>query len=309
MWSTPGQWQRTRTTVAGGVLAAVVGLGALGLAPSPAAAAAKHFTSTAKSGNALLTVTGTIKPGDLPRYRNLVVTLRSGGKVKLQRRLGGPASESWGSKPIARLADASGDGQPDAFVDVYSGGAHCCTVSTIAVSTGKGTWGKPFRETFTAGYRLRDLGAKDGTFEIVGADGRFDYLFSSHAESALPITIEHLSATGLVDVASQFPDRLRADANTWLDYWEHDGPAAGESADDAELREYGARSMLAATLADLVRIPALSEAQALAARAVARGDFAHLPAANDPQLFDTDVAHKLQELGFVSDWSVLGLPQ
>jgi hypothetical protein len=277
------------------------------LAPTSASAATR-FTSTAKAKGVTLTVTGTIKPGEVKIYQHLVMTLRSGGKV-LRRPLVSAASESWGYKPSARLADVSGDGRPDAFVDTFSGGAHCCTVATITVSTGKSSWGKPFRILLDGGYRLRDLGTGDGVYEILAVDQRFDYLFGSHAESARPITIDHVTADGkLVDVAKGFPDRLRVDANLWLGEWEKLGPVSGETPDDAQARGYASRSTLASALADLLQLGALDEAKALSARSVARGDFENL-ATGDDKIFSTDVAHQLQKMGFLSDWSVLGLPQ
>ncbi len=67
-------------------------------------------------------------------------------------------------------------------------------------------------------------------------------------------------------------------------------PDAGEPAEEAQGRGFGARSVLAAALASLLRLGELEEAKALAARAVARGDFANIPPAEDA-IFATDVAH------------------
>jgi hypothetical protein len=286
----------------------VAGLVVAGLVPAGASAATR-FTSTAKAGGVTLTVTGTVhRINEIPRYRNLVMTLRGGGRV-LRKPLVGAAAESWSARPSAKLADVSGDGRVDAFVDTFSGGAHCCTVATITISTGKGRWAKPFRRAWDGGYRLRDLGTGDGTYEILAVDQRFDYLFAAHAMSARPITIEHAAAGGtFTDVSTQFPERLRADANEWLKAWEDLGPTPNEPADEAEARGFAARSVLATALADLLRLGALEEAKALSAKSVARGDFAHLPPA-DEKIFDTDVAHQLVKLGFLTDWTVLGLPQ
>lgn len=298
-------WSSSRRRFA--LSAAAVALAA-SVAPTGASAATR-FTSTAKAKGVTLTVTGTVQRiNDIPRYRNLVMTLRGGGKV-LRKPLAGAAAESWSARPSAKLADVSGDGRVDAFVDTFSGGAHCCTVATITIATGKGTWAKPFRRMWDGGYRLRDLGAGDGVYEIIAVDQRFDYLFAAHAMSARPITIEHAAAGGtFTDVAVQFPERLRVDADEWLKAWEELGPTPNEPADEAEGRGFAARSVLAAALADLLRLGALDEAKALSARAVARGDFANLPPA-DEKIFDTDVAHQLVKMGFLTDWTVLGLPQ
>ncbi len=301
----PSHWSlvRRRFVVGGLAAVAVVGL------PPASASAATRFTSTAKSDGVTLTVTGTVhRINDIPRYRNLVMTLRGGGKV-VRRPLAGAAAESFAVRPSVQLADVSGDGRVDAFVDTFSGGAHCCTVATIAVSTGKGTWTKPFRKAWDGGYRLRDLGAGDTVYEVLAVDQRFDYLFAGHASSARPISIERVTADGkLVDVSRQFPARLRVDADEWIKVWGELGPAPGESAEEAQGRGFAARSVLAAALADLLRLDALDEAKALAAKSVARGDFANLPPVED-RIFNTDVGQQLQKLGFISDWTVLGLPQ
>lgn len=281
---------------------------AVGMLPAGASAATR-FTSTAKSDGVTLTLTGTVHTiNDIKRYRNMVMTVRGGGKV-MRRPLAGAASESWGFRPSVKLADVSGDGRVDAFVDTFSGGAHCCTIATIAVSTGKGTWAKPFRNAWDGGYRLRDLGAGDTVYEILAVDQRFDYLFAAHAMSARPITIEQVSADGkFIDVSAKFPERVRVDADEWIKAWDELGPTPGEPAEEAQGRGFAARSVLAAALADLLRLGALDEAKALSAKAVARGDFANMPPAED-KIFSTDVAHQLVKLGFLSDWTVLGLPE
>ncbi len=127
--------------------------------------------------------------------------------------------------------------------------------------------------------------------------------------SARPITIEHVSADGtFTDVSARFPERLRVDADEWIKVWNELGPTPGEPAEEAQGARFGARSVLAAALASQLRLGELEEAKALAARAVARGDFANIPPAEDA-IFATDVAHQLVKLGFLSDWTVLGLPQ
>ncbi|MEH3053365.1 MAG: hypothetical protein PGN13_05055 [Patulibacter minatonensis] len=293
-----------------GRAALAVGLSAAVAVPASPAAAATRFVSTVRQGPVTLTVTGTSKKEQgFTRYRNITSTLRAGSGKVVRTTFTGSAQESLNLKPKPRLADVSGDGRPDALVDTFSGGAHCCTVATIFVSTGKTTFAKPFRAAWDGGYRLRDLGTGDGVDEIVAVDQRFDYLFAAHAMSARPITIEHATAKGkLVDVSTQFPDRLRVDADEWIAAFRDLKAEPGETEDDVEGRGFAARSILAAALADLLRIGALDEAKALAAESVARGDFAHIPP-KDEGIFDTDVAHQLQKLGFVDDWTVLGLPQ
>lgn len=292
------------------LLAAAVVSSLLACVAAAPAGAATRFTSTARADGVTLTVSGLIKRAKdtPPRYTNLAITLRAAGKVT-RRPLRGAARESFGFRPSVKLADVTGDGRVDAFVDTFSGGAHCCTVATITIATGAGTWAKPIERAWDGGYRLRDLGAGDTVYEILATDQRFDYLFASHAESARPITIERITADRkVIDVSAEFPDRVRVDAEFWIEAWKELAPKPGETAEESQARGFGARSVLASALADLLRIGALDQAKALSAQAVARGDFANLPPAEE-KVFDTDVAHQLVKLGYLTDWTVLGLPQ
>lgn len=111
------------------------------------------------------------------------------------------------------VADLDGDGEPEVAVELYSGGAHCCTYSTIARWTGSayalGTrnWGDP-------GYRIADLD-RDGKFEFLSADDRFAYLFASYAYSGLPLQILRYDAGRFSDVTGRFRGRVAKDAELW----------------------------------------------------------------------------------------------
>jgi hypothetical protein len=109
------------------------------------------------------------------------------------------------------LRDLDGDGEPEALVTLYSGGAHCCTRSAIA------SWdGSAYRLSThgwaDAGWALRDLG-RDGTIELVSWDPRWAYWSVPYFASARPLQVWRWStARGrLVDVTTHFRRAILAD--------------------------------------------------------------------------------------------------
>ena len=78
-----------------------------------------------------------------------------------------------------RLRDLDGDREPEVIVDLFTGGAHCCSVSAIySFAEGSGKYA-PLRHNWRdAGYRLQDL-RDDGKLELRTRDARFGYRYSS----------------------------------------------------------------------------------------------------------------------------------
>lgn len=98
--------------------------------------------------------------------------------------------------------DINGDGQPDAVLVSFSGGAHCCWTYHI-VSLGK----KPglireFENRDTASFK--DL-LGNGQIEILIRDGGFDFGFGlDHAFSVFPLLIVQLKGAEFQDVGPKF---------------------------------------------------------------------------------------------------------
>ncbi len=284
-------------------LAAAVAVAAAG---APAASAKTTPVTFSKvSGDYQLIVKGKrSKVGSQKRFTNLKLTVVKNGEpgglvnVKLTKKLSG---ESWSIRPYLFLKDVNGDAVPDAIVDVYTGGAHCCQVSSIALSTGPSSWSKPIVESWGGFYSLDDID-KNGSSEFVASDMRFDYAFTSHAGSALPIVIKAVQNGQLVDVTKSYPAKLRADADQWIASLNDvlkDSPL-----DDPEGDRQLHRSLLAAAVADLVRLGAIDEAKTLIAQAAARDDFK-----GEDDIWDTAVGKRLQEWGYVADYAALGFPK
>lgn len=107
-----------------------------------------------------------------------------------------------------RVVDLDGDGEPEVIVDLYTGGAHCCTIAEVFRWTGK-AYVSVTRGFADFGYTL-----DGGTF--VTGDARFAYAFASFADSAMPVRLLAFRAGTWSDVTRAHPETLRADAARWL---------------------------------------------------------------------------------------------
>ena len=127
-----------------------------------------------------------------------------------------PAGLGDAENPSLRLTDLNGDGEPEALVDLYTGGAHCCTYTQLyrydAGTNGyrrvKAAWGD-------YGYTLVDLD-KDGKPEFRSADWRFAAAFTAYAASGAPLQIWRFDGARMRDVTRSFRSRVKADLKNWL---------------------------------------------------------------------------------------------
>jgi len=139
--------------------------------------------------------------------RNLHLVVTVDGKTILDRSLCTPLRCGIATQQTLSLHRLSG-GTPDAVLDYYTGGAHCCFWSLIVAPTGKTIvhdWGD-------AGYKIVGY---QGAPQLVSADDRFAYEFDAFAFSGLPLLIERFSNGGFVDVTSSYPNLVAADAHSW----------------------------------------------------------------------------------------------
>jgi hypothetical protein len=115
------------------------------------------------------------------------------------------------------VVDLDADGEPEVLVDVYTGGAHCCSQTEVLRFDGTAyapvelVWGN-------GGYELKDLDG-DGRPELVGLDDAFAGVFTSYAGSFFPPRVVDfdMAAPGAQRVVTaSFPALARANAREAL---------------------------------------------------------------------------------------------
>jgi hypothetical protein len=119
-----------------------------------------------------------------------------------------------------QVRDLDKDNEPEIILDIFSGGAHCCTFSLIYrydAKTQKYTaithpWGNGGR------YGIQDVN-KDGNLEFVDRDDRFAYKFSSYAGSRYPLQIWQYRQGKMIDVTRRYPQQVKNHADQlWQEY-------------------------------------------------------------------------------------------
>lgn len=231
-----------------------------------------------------------------PTYSSLLLTVRAKGRTTLRRlKLTGEGKTAYLTRPQLTVSEVTGDGVPDVIVDIFTGGAHCCSVSTIVRSTPK-SWGRPLVHNWADhAYKLQDAGGS-ATPEFITDDARFTGAYSSYAASAAPIRIFSLEGGTLTAVTTQFPDWIRKDITTWQTGWQD-----ATKLDDPEAVHEAGRSAAAAWIADLVLLQDYDGAKAVYAAAQSRGDFTLYTG------FGGQFGHDLKAWGYLSDPSLIGL--
>ena len=202
------------------LLAACVAAACLTTAPA-ALAAPQPKTETATSGAVTATLTYTVE--DRWAVRDVRLAITRGGAPAAVARDGrvraGCGRDCRGAVPVGgiegseasslTIADLAGDGDPEVIVDLYTGGAHCCSISVIygwdpATSSYRRLvkpWGDP-------GYRLQP-GAGGAGQDLVTADPRFAYTFCPYVCSAMPVVAYRYRAFRLFDVTDEHPALMR----------------------------------------------------------------------------------------------------
>jgi hypothetical protein len=109
---------------------------------------------------------------------------------------------NWASRPMV-VRDLDGDGEPEVLLNLYGGGAHCCSISHVYhYDPRRGTYAGR-RTTWEADYRVRDYD-RDGILDFSSADTRFCF-GCSYPILARPVRIWHYERGRLVDVTRAFP--------------------------------------------------------------------------------------------------------
>jgi hypothetical protein len=185
-----------------------------------AAPAALATTQTAHAGDVAATFTF---HGKVPSFHGLRLTISRGGTIvydhpvvaKFCGKLCWPG-QGVGRRSSVQVVDLEGTGDPDVVLDLYSGGAHCCTVVQIfSFDPATTTYVKAERVFGDPDAKVVDL-AHNGHFEFLTADDSFAYRFTDFAASGLPIEILTFADGHFTDVTRGYPKLIAKDAVLWL---------------------------------------------------------------------------------------------
>ncbi|MFZ1063861.1 MAG: hypothetical protein WAN30_10395 [Acidimicrobiales bacterium] len=107
-------------------------------------------------------------------------------------------------------------GTPEVVLDLYSGGAHCCSIEQVYILSATSKRVTKIEHNFgDPGVRLEPLGPGGATY-FVSADDTFAYAFTDFAASGLPIQILAVSGGVFTNVTRRFPALIKGDATSWL---------------------------------------------------------------------------------------------
>jgi hypothetical protein len=222
--------------------------GALLLAGSSGAAAATHIEEVASLGSVQATFSYDVVDDYDGIASNQHLTIIRAGAVLLDAPIPPlvfadamwPANY-WLNRKSVLVGDFDGDGEPEVFVELLTGGAHCCFYDAVYRYT-SGSYLRSSHWWGNQSYRLEDLDG-DGRPEFVSADDRFSYAFSCFACSRWPPQIWSYRGGRFLDVTRRFPRVIRRDARqerrdvaAWRRLRDNSGPLAAWTADECLLQ-------------------------------------------------------------------------
>jgi hypothetical protein len=181
----------------------------------PAVAPAHDVTASGGGIKATLSYSG----GPGITTKNLRLTITKGAKTVYNKpvpatgctKVCGPQSK----QPVA-VASLYGDDGQDVVLNLWSGGADCCTLADVYVpSAATSSYVLDQHNFGEGGYTIENIGPKQRP-EFVSSDTRFYCAFGSTcADSALPLQIFEFNAEKFVNVTRHYPKLIAADAARW----------------------------------------------------------------------------------------------
>jgi hypothetical protein len=192
------------------------------LAAAPAVAMAGTQTATSGIVSATFSYQGSVGP----TISNEMLTIERSG----QSFYSAPVTSSLcsGSLPCDPASSHSvdvlnleGNGEPDVVLDLFSGGADCCTVEQVfSYDAGTMTYVKSERDLGQAGAKLEDL-SHNGRYEFLTADSSFVCAFTDCADSGAPIEILAFANQRFTKVTTGYRQLIVKDAAGWLKLYQH----------------------------------------------------------------------------------------
>jgi hypothetical protein len=197
--------------------------------------AARADTQVAQSGQ--VQATFSFAPGDYGQYTDFHLTVDRAGQRLFDAPLAVCCQPDQASKKAVHVRDLDGDGEPEVWVDIWAGGAHCCTQMELLHLSG-GAYQRQ-EQVFPLGYRLKDLDG-DGVPEFKTVDYGFAYAFTFFAASPLPVRVFSYRAGVFTNVTAKYPGLVRKDLKHYRRFYTKGirhhvaslGALAGWTADD-----------------------------------------------------------------------------
>jgi len=241
------------------VSALALGVALLVLA-APAVALAR--TQTATSG--AVTATFTFTTTSHFTYPTKSLTISRAGQVVYDQPVSssfcGPAGQAQAycapgapeaGQSSVHVLDLEPGGEPEVVLDLFTGGAHCCSVEQVfSFDPGTGIYAMSQHDFGDPGERIADLG-HNGRLEFLTADDTFAYAFTAYAVSGLPIEILTFANGQFTNVTRQYPKLIAKDAAAYFKLFEqHVGDGVGVlAAWAADEDNLGHEALVSATLA------------------------------------------------------------
>jgi hypothetical protein len=170
--------------------------------------------------------------GTFGQEHGLALRISAGGSVLYSKPIASAACGSYcdvatyGTHAPVHVVSLSGSSAPPSvLVDLYTGGAHCCSVAQVFSESSTGSWSVVEHDFGDPGYRIATEGTgANATKVFISADDSFAYAFTDYADSGLPIQILSLRNGQFVDVTSQYRSLIKIDAARWLSAYRQMGP-------------------------------------------------------------------------------------
>lgn len=169
-------------------------------------------------------------------YVDFRVKLTRAGQVLYDQGVGAPCeqfcspTESALTRKHIGLRDLNGDGEPEAIVGLFTGGASCCAmVLAYGYDAAANLYRRAKLDT-GGGYVVRDYGG-DGLLELAGDDYRFRGAFACGACGARPLRIWRYALRRFDVVTREFPAKVRRHARRLRSFYRRARTQAEPSAD------------------------------------------------------------------------------